>query len=457
MIQKTRGNAYAVRFKFQKKMTTSEKIERLCALRNHGSKFGIDRMRLLADAIGAPQNDFPSIHLAGTNGKGSTAAMLENILRAHGLRVGLYTSPHLLKLGERVQVNREPLSDEEICAEADALHAAAARFGAPGDEDYPSFFEFMTATAFRRFSRERCDAAVIETGLGGRLDATNIVVPAVSVITSIGLDHTEMLGGTLREIAREKAGIIKPGVPVVIGFMPDEAEAEIRAAARERGSQVVSVREKFSAEKNAGTPLPETNLFGEHQRGNAAAALLASEIFMKKIGRGFDAALARNALKSVVWRARWEKIPLADGRTLILDVAHNAEGAAAIDRSLAALVGETGTRPKIITGILGVERARPLISVFSKYASAVYFVRPAQERACSFAELESCVPADFTGTVAETSVPALFPRPRVCSLETPRGEPLVVAGSCYLAGEVLAALEGTLSQSALQDKLPTAP
>lgn len=442
-------------FFFETKMTTAEKIERLCSLRNHGSKFGIDRMRLLAEAIGEPQKDIPIIHIAGTNGKGSTAAMLESILRAHGLRVGLYTSPHLLRLGERVQVNRRPLSDEEICAETEALRAAAARFGEEGDEDYPSFFEFMTATAFRVFSRERCGAAVIETGLGGRLDATNIVVPAVSVITSIGLDHTEMLGGTLREIAREKAGIIKPGVPVVVGFLPEEAESEIRAAARERGSRVVSVQDVF-CNGNSDTQLPETNLFGEHQRGNAASALLAAEIFFERTGRKFDAAAARAALKNVVWRARWEKIPLADGRALILDVAHNAEGAAAIDRSLDALVRETGKRPQIVTGVLGVERARPLISVFSKYASALHFVRPRQDRACSFEEMRSCVPADFGGKISETNVPALFPRKNVCALATPDGEPIVVAGSCYLAGEALAALAGTRAESELQDKLPSA-
>lgn len=432
-----------------KKTTNAESLEKLCALRNHGSKFGIDRMRLLAAEIGEPQKNFPSLHLAGTNGKGSTAAMLESVLRAHGLRVGLYTSPHLLKLGERIQVNREPLSDEEILAEAETLRKAAARFGGPGDEDYPSFFEFMTAMAFRRFARERCDAAVLETGLGGRLDATNVVLPEVCAITSVGLDHTDMLGHTLREIAREKAGIVKPGVPVVIGKLPPEAEEEIRAAARERGAAVVSVCENFADED----ALPRTNLFGAHQRGNAGTAWLAAKIFLEKTGRRFDAGKAREALGNVVWRARWEKIPLADGRELILDVAHNAEGAAAIDRSLAALVAETGRRPQIVTGVLGEERARPLVAVFAKHAAAIRFVRPNQERACTFAELERCVPADFRGEIAETSVAELFPRAGVCTLPTPDGEPLVVAGSCYLAGEVLAALAGTRSDSELQDKL----
>lgn len=441
---------------FMATTTTAEKLERLCALRNHGSKFGIDRMRLLAETVGSPQNAFPLIHLAGTNGKGSTSAMLESILRAHGLRVGLYTSPHLLKLGERIQVDRKPLSDEIICAEAETLYAAAARFGKPGDEDFPSFFELITAMAFRRFARERCDAAVVETGLGGRLDATNVVSPEVCVITSVGLDHTEFLGNSLEEISREKAGIIKRGVPVVLGLLPEVAEKEIRRIARARGAEVFSVREIFCSE-NTGTPaLPETNLYGEHQRGNAATALVAAKLFFEKTGKSFDETCAREALKNVNWRARWEKILLCDGRMLILDVAHNAEGAAAIDKSLANLVAETGTRPQIITGVLGAERARPLIAVFARHAAAIRFVRPAQERACSFEELKQCVPADFRGEISETSIAELFPGENTCSLKTPCGEPIVVAGSCYLAGEVLAALAGTHADSALQDKLPKA-
>lgn len=410
-------------------------------------------MRLLAEAIGSPQDAFPLIHVAGTNGKGSTSAMLESILRAHNLRTGLYTSPHLLKLGERICANRVPLSDEVICDEAEKLYAAAERFGKPGDEDFPSFFELMTAMAFRQFARERCDAAIIETGLGGRLDATNIVVPEVSVITSVGLDHTEFLGDTLTKIAREKAGIIKNGVPVVLGLLPPEAETEIRAVAKEHRAPVFSVRELFCEETADTHIFPETNLFGEHQRGNAATALLAAKIFFEKTEKIFNEQIARKALQNVDWRARWEKIMLADGRTLILDVAHNAEGAAAIDRSLKTLLEATGTRPQIVTGVLGSERARPLIAVFAKYASVIHLVRPEQERACAFEELERYVPPEFKGKIVRTSVPALFPRPNECALTTPNGETIVVAGSCYLAGEVLAALTGTGSDAALQDKI----
>ena len=433
--------------------TLHEKLEFLCALRNHGSKFGIDRMRLLAESVGTPQNAFPTIHLAGTNGKGSTSAMLECILREHGLRTGLYTSPHLLKLGERIQVNRSLLSDEEICEEAEILYTAARQFGSPGDEDFPSFFELMTTMAFRHFARERCDVAVVETGLGGRLDATNILSPIVSIITSVGLDHTEFLGNTIEEIAREKAGIIKPNTPVVLGLLPGRAEREIRKIALERSAEIFSVREIFLQTKPARLAFPETNLYGEHQRGNAAAALLAAKIFFEKSGKQLDESLSFNALKNVNWRARWEKITLSDGRTLILDVAHNAEGAEAIDKSLTCLCSETGTRPQIITGVLGMERARSLLHVFSKHASAIHFVRPAQERACTFEELRPCIPEKFCGEITETDIRTLFPEKNSCSLKTPNNEPILVAGSCYLAGEVLAALSGEHSESNFQDKL----
>src|SRR5580698_1635411 len=202
----------------------------LFGLKAGGVKFGVDRMRLLAARIGHPEKAVPCIHVAGTNGKGSVSAMLEAILRAAGHTTGLYTSPHLVRLGERVQVNRTILSEDEITAFVRELQPVADRIGAEGgDGDRPTFFEFMTAMAFLQFARRRCDFSVIEVGLGGRLDATNIVEPAVAVITSIGFDHMEMLGDTIELIAAEKAGIIKAGKPVVMGRVPAAAEKVIRA------------------------------------------------------------------------------------------------------------------------------------------------------------------------------------------------------------------------------------
>ncbi len=178
--------------------------EYLFSLKAGGVRFGIDRMGLLAARLGHPEKAVPCIHVAGTNGKGSASAMLESILRHSGRRVGLYTSPHLVRLGERVQVDRVLLTEEEICAYVRELQPVAEQLAADGGEnDRPSFFEFMTAMAFLQFARKRCDCSVIEVGLGGRLDATNVVEPEVSIVTSIGLDHCEMLGTTLAAIAGE--------------------------------------------------------------------------------------------------------------------------------------------------------------------------------------------------------------------------------------------------------------
>ncbi|MDB6128810.1 MAG: Bifunctional folylpolyglutamate synthase/dihydrofolate synthase, partial [Verrucomicrobia bacterium] len=243
--------------------------EALFALKPQGGKFGIDRMRTLAAALGHPEKLVPAIHVAGTNGKGSVSAMVDSILREAGWRVGLFTSPHLVKLGERVQVDRQVLSEEEIVAYMAELTPIAARIAQAQPDESPSFFEYMTAMALLQFARKRCHAAVLETGLGGRLDATNIVSPEVSVITSIGMDHCEYLGNEIGLIAREKAGIIKPGRPVVMGRVPREAEDVIRAVAGAQGSELFSVAEEFGDDVGA---YPETNLEGDYQRWNAATA-----------------------------------------------------------------------------------------------------------------------------------------------------------------------------------------
>src|SRR5512142_3271761 len=210
----------------------------LFGLKAGGLKFGVDRMRVFVEALGHPERRYPVIHVAGTNGKGSVSALLDAILHAAGWRTGRYTSPHLVKLGERVQVDRRLLSEAEIVAYANELRPVAARPGLFAADDHPSFFEFMTAMAFLQFARRAVDIAVVEVGLGGRLDATNVVEPEVAVITSIGLDHCDMLGDRIELSAAEKAGIIKPGRPVVLGRMPAAAEAVIRGIAAERGAPV---------------------------------------------------------------------------------------------------------------------------------------------------------------------------------------------------------------------------
>ena len=420
-------------------MTPEETLRWLTGLRNLGSRLGVSRMRLLSARLGNPERFASCFHLAGTNGKGSTSAMIEAIQRAQGRRTGLYTSPHLVAIGERIQVDRAPLSDDAVVALAERLRPHYEAIRAEDPEDAPTFFELITAAALLEFAERKVDVAILETGLGGRLDATNVCAPEVCVITSIGLDHQEYLGPTLAAIAAEKAGIIKPGVPCVVGDVPPEAEAVIVARAREVGAPLHFVRNRFA------TGLPETNLVGEHQRRNAGAALLACELARRL---PIDEAKARAALRSIEWAGRWQEFRLIDGRRLIVDGSHNEEGIRAVAPLLAAL-----KNPTVIVGALGVDRARPLVAAAVKAAGRLVLVRPDNERSCTVEDLDALVPADFRGEVHRASVAELFPSPATCGAE---GETIVVLGSLYLVGEVLARLRGHGLPDSWQDRLPSA-
>lgn len=407
----------------------------LFGLKAGGPKFGVDRMRLLAEALGHPERAVPCIHVAGTNGKGSVAAMLEAIFRAAGWRTGLYTSPHLVRLGERVQVDRAPLGEEEIVAYVRELRPVAERLAAAGGpDDRPSFFEFMTAMAFLQFARKGCDASVVEVGLGGRLDATNVVEPEVAVVTSIGLDHCEFLGDTFEKIAAEKAGIVKPGRPVVIGRMPPEAERTLREIAAARGAPVVSVRAEYG---EGVARYPATRLEGDYQRWNAATASLAARL-MPARWRLTEDAVARG-LASIDWPGRWQRARVG-GKEVVFDASHNPEGASVLDANLGRLAAETGRRPVVVVGALGAARAGPLLAAVCRHAGEVHLAVPRQSRACSHAELEALLPKDFGGRVARAEVEALFPGPGRCAVGGP-DDVVVVTGSIYLLGEVLARLE----------------
>lgn len=426
----------------------------LYSLKHHGAKFGIDRMRLLSAELGHPERACPVVHVAGTNGKGSVAAMVETILRRAGYRTGLYTSPHLVRQGERVQVNRRILTEDEIVAFTKELQPIAARLGARDPDDHPSFFEFMTAMAFLSFARAQVDVAIIEVGMGGRLDATNVVEPAVSVVTEIGFDHTEILGDTLELIAAEKAGIIKPGRPVVIGRLAPAADAVVRRLAAERGCPLDSVADTFGAEL---ANYPVTNLEGSYQRLNAATATLVAHRLRPQFTL-IDETI-RAALLDVSWPGRWQHVAIAQ-RDIIFDAAHNPEGAECLEENLARLVHTTGRRPDLVIGVLGSSRATAIIPVAARYARSLHFVVvPHQPRSCSTAELASFVPRDFTGPVIATDVDTLFPAMNTCTVGAP-GDIIVVTGSIYLLGEAMDRLlhDVPLGQGALQDgALPTLP
>lgn len=452
--------------------------EYLYSLKAGGVKFGIDRMRRLADVLGHPERSYPVIHVAGTNGKGSVSAMLESILRTAGRRTGLYTSPHLVKLGERVQVDRQLLTEAEIVAYAQELQPVAARAAALAADEHATFFEFMTAMAFLQFQRKRVDLAIVEVGMGGRLDATNVVQPEVSVITSIGLDHCAELGDTVEKIAGEKAGIIKPGRPVVIGRLPAGAERVIREVAAANRAPVHSVREAFGVEPDK---YPVTNLEGDYQRWNAATAVLVTRLFIERIAvstrwnatsgrvqsvpgllrQGYGAHAKHNqpaiasatagghapptesdisrGLAHVNWPGRWQRLSVG-GRALILDASHNPEGAEVLDRSLQRLVAETSRQPIIVAGVLGEFRARALLQVVLRHARELHLVTPQQARATSAETMLAMVPPAARHFVRTGELDRIFPDATTCTLGEP-GDTVVVTGSIYLLGEVLARLE----------------
>ncbi|MGF1450295.1 MAG: bifunctional folylpolyglutamate synthase/dihydrofolate synthase [Opitutales bacterium] len=426
----------------------------LYGLKYHGAKYGIERMQLLAERLDHPERRYPCIHVAGTNGKGSVCAMLESVARAAGLTTGLFTSPHLVFLGERVQVNREVLAPEAIAAECTHLRALAESIGAANPDDHPSFFEFLTAIGFLRFAQANVDVALVEVGLGGRLDATNVIEqPAASVIVSIGYDHTEILGDTLEKIAREKAGIIKPQRPVFIGLMPVEAERAIREIAASRNAPVYSVQEAYPKGQDT---FPETALEGEHQRANAALAQLVVRTLRDHYAAAWaqtitDDAIAQG-LRAVEWAARWQRVRLADGRLLILDTTHNEPGATVLAPALQRLVEETGQPPIVITGVLGEGRAGALFPVIARYAESVVLLRPQQLRACTFEAMETALQPVFKGLIQRGEMDDVFPREGICTVGRP-DQPIVVTGSLYLVGEVMERLFGHVlpSESHLQD------
>ncbi len=408
--------------------------EYLYALKAGGVKLGIDRMRRLSAALGHPEQSYPVVHVAGTNGKGSVSAMLDAAFHAAGWRTGLYTSPHLVKLGERVQVDRRLLSEAEITAFAAELRPVADQIAARSADEHPTFFEFMTAMAFLQFQRKQVDVAIVEVGLGGRLDATNVVLPEISVITSIGLDHCAELGGTVEQIAREKAGIIKPGRPVVMGRLPPGAERVVREVAAEQGAPVHSVREILG---EAIMGYPSTNLAGDYQRWNAATATLVAQLMPARWK--LDEPTIARGLHQVNWPGRWQRTTLG-GRPLILDASHNPEGAQVLEQNLRELVAATGRNPVIVTGALGEFRARALLEVVLRHAGEVHLVTPRQARACSYEELLALVPEARRHVVRRGTLEEIFPDARTCAVGG-ADDTVVVTGSIYVLGEVLERIE----------------
>lgn len=395
----------------------------LFGLEQFGIKFGLDNISTIVERLGHPERAFPSAHIAGTNGKGSVTAMVDAALRAAGYRSARFTSPHMVDLAERFVVDGQPVSAEALAAVVEDVHRVIDALRAEGAlEVQPTFFEVTTAVAFELFRRAAVEVAVVEVGLGGRLDATNVVVPTVTAITSIAFDHQVYLGSTLREIAIEKAGIIKPGVPVVIGALDREAAAAIADVARDRGADVIQA----SVQDVEGFTL---GLRGAHQQMNAAVALRLLEVLN---GRGLTigpVAIA-SGLAHPGWPGRLDLRRLPDGREALLDAAHNPAGAAALasylrsDWGAASPLVFAAMRDKDIVGML-----RALLPAVGR----LVITRASNPRSADPARI-----ADQARAIAPelpiSAEPEAAGALAAAWLASPR---IVVAGSIFLLGDAL--------------------
>ena len=411
-------------------MDYQEAIQYLYSLRSRKTTYGIERMRLFADALGNPHVDIPIIHVAGTNGKGSVCAMLESVYRLAKYKTGLFTSPHLIHLGERIQIDRKNLEPDHICAALPRLQDVAAEIAAKNPDNHPSFFEFITAMGFDAFRNEAIDILLLETGLGGRLDASNIVSPMLSIITSIGLDHTEILGNSIEKIAIEKAGIIKPHTPVLVGLLPPEAETTIKLIAKERSAPFHSIAEMYGS-----TVYPYS--LCNFQRINAAIVHVAVNLLNDKFPVS-DFSIDEG-IKHTQWYGRWQTIHLKNGKQLILDATHNEEGARFLEQNLIQLSHQHSIKPHFVFGTVGETRCKAIVPIITKYANSIHLVKSAQLNATDPAMIEAFI-SDEKIPLYHSNCESIFPRKGECAIGND-SDLIIVTGSIYLIGEVLARLQ----------------
>ena len=426
------------------RVTYSEAIQFLYGLRLFGAKFGLENTFKLAALAANPQEKLRFIHVAGTNGKGSTCAMLESIYRTAGLRVGLFTSPHLVSFRERIQVNRQLISEIEVVRLVAELQPLFKQF--PADH-HPTFFEVVTVMALKFFAEQKCDLVVWETGLGGRLDATNIVTPLASVITNIALDHQQWLGDTPGKIAFEKAGIIKRGIPVVTATDEPEALAVIEKVARKNNAPLKIIGGNAALRRpDSAARCPYLPLLGEHQKINAALALAAVEILQKQIPISDER--IRAGLASVNWPGRLQLVQGPDGQKILLDGAHNVAGMKALREALrpgAPVSGpaspcdnlkhagpEAGAPSVFILGVLQDKDWQRICETLSPLAARIFTVPVASERAANAHDL--AVACRVANPSAEIHACANLAE---ALKKSAKEKFVVITGSLYLVGEAL--------------------
>ena len=413
----------------------SDFLDRLAARRRFGMRPSLDAIRGVCAALGDPQKELRAIHVAGTNGKGAVCAMIEACLRSGGLRACRYTSPHLVRINERFFVDGKPVDDATLERAADKV------FHADSDTNSQlTFFEALTAVAFIAFSETKCDYAVLETGLGGRLDATNICVPEICVITKIGLDHCDWLGDTVEKITAEKAGIIKKGVPIVLGKNEPEVIAVVKARASEVGAPFF-----YAPDMADESEIPDGfSLEGAFNRENAVTALAALKVLKKG---------SRDGLSNVVWPGRFQRV----GR-FIIDGAHNPPAARALAAALSKYAPFAGSVPTLIAGFCGDKDVDETLRILAPLVGKGIAVRTNNPRSLAPEELArkmeaagipaiSCdsihlalekmgsVPSDGMATTASGTK-----HQRSAGTSEAQAPIALICGSLFLAGEALAEL-----------------
>ena len=416
------------------------RLDELYRFERSGMRPGLVGVERLLELGGRPDRAFPAVLVAGTNGKGSTAAHLDSILRAAGMRVGLFTSPHLIRFHERIRVDGREIED-------DALDALLARWWPRFERERPSFFEAATALGFDHFAASGLDCAVVEVGLGGRLDSTNILEAGLSVITTISSDHTEILGRTLSEIAREKAGIVKEKGRVAMGVRSGPARDTILEVARERGASVALLgrearyrtREitargtEFALQTPSFTGVLRTPLPGAHQARNAALAALAAEIVLESRPREVIAGAIRRGIEEARWPGRAQWIP--GDPPVLVDAAHNAEGAAAITRTVETLF--PGRRMAVVAAFSRDKAHDKILRELSRVAGRLFLTQFEGERATPASALLASLPSGQNRPEAEVEprISAALERAKLWARAAGGG--VLVTGSLYLVGEAL--------------------
>jgi dihydrofolate synthase/folylpolyglutamate synthase len=420
-------------------------------------KFDLAHMHRLAEALGNPQRKLRSVLIAGTNGKGSTAATLASIVQIADYRTGLYTSPHLLRVNERIQINQEPISDAEFTVIYDRVERCAHELVERGELPWhPSFFEMLTAMAFEYFASAGVELAVLEVGLGGRLDATNIVDPLISVITDIDFDHQNFLGNTLPEIAHEKAGILRPkGTAVLLPQHPIvnetlgkeimERDARAVSAVKHMPPMTPAADDGMSPSAVGHTQFTlavmgkEINvdfpLAGRHQLRNLALAITAAEE-LNKFGFHISAEDTEKGIRSTTWPARFQVIPASDGfPEVVLDVAHNPAGAWALRSALSTFY--EGRHLIFVFGAMRDKAIAEIADIIFPLADCVIATHAENPRAASPQQIAELGALAQTEILQAKSVPEALER--ACTLAGPKGV-IVITGSIYVVGEALGIL-----------------